>query len=151
NAQAAVINLAPHRACTASAVTSFLQMMAAGAAIQLVGTLQNGTAWPLVLITAFGAAGAMAALLLARGRLGLADALASRCRGPAAVPSVGGPRGEEAIQRLGGVRAALAPRDLLGRPLGDDPSAAVTAFRPQVDQPVRFGEHVQIVLDHDHA
>ena len=78
NAQAAVINLAPHRAGTASAVTSFLQMMAAGAAIQLVGTLQNGTAWPLVLITAFGAAGAMAALLLARGRFGLADALASR-------------------------------------------------------------------------
>lgn len=78
NAQAAVINLAPHRAGTASAVTSFLQMMAAGAAIQVVGTLQNGTAWPLVLITGAGAAGALLALLVARSRFDLSAALGSR-------------------------------------------------------------------------
>ena len=66
NAQASVINLVPHRAGTASSVTGFLQMIAAAAASQLVGTLQNGTAWPLVTMMGVGAAGALTVLGLTR-------------------------------------------------------------------------------------
>jgi hypothetical protein len=41
-------------------------MVAAAAASQLVGTLQNGTAWPLVLMMGVGAAGALTVVILAR-------------------------------------------------------------------------------------
>ena len=73
NAQAAVINLVPHRAGTASAVTGFLQMLAAAGATQLVGSLQNGTAWPLVLVMAGGVAGALTVLILVRTMLRVED------------------------------------------------------------------------------
>ncbi len=33
--------------------------------------------------------------------------------------------------------------------LRDDASARVAAFGPEVDDPVGFGDHVEIVLDHD--
>jgi DHA1 family bicyclomycin/chloramphenicol resistance-like MFS transporter len=73
NAQAAVINLVPHRAGTASSVTGFLQMVAAAIASQLVGTLQNGTAWPLVLMMGAGALGALTVMGIARTMLARKD------------------------------------------------------------------------------
>ena len=39
--------------------------------------------------------------------------------------------------------------DLLGRALGDDPAAAVPALGPEVDDPVRRLDHVEVVLDHE--
>ena len=65
NAQAGAISVFPHRAGTASALTGFLQMMFAATASQLVGNLQNGTPWPLLLTMAFGVAGALTAAVLA--------------------------------------------------------------------------------------
>src|ERR1700733_6145927 len=38
-------------------------------------------------------------------------------------------------------------RNLLGRSLSHDLSAAIAAFRPQVDHPIRAANHVQVVLD----
>ena len=43
----------------------------------------------------------------------------------------------------------FALRDLLRRAFGDDGAAAVTAFRPQIDDPIRGFDHVEIVLDDD--
>jgi DHA1 family bicyclomycin/chloramphenicol resistance-like MFS transporter len=65
NAQAAAISVFPHRAGTASALTGFLQMLFAAIASQLVGNLQNGTPWPLLLGMAVGVAGALTAAVLA--------------------------------------------------------------------------------------
>ncbi len=66
NAQAAVLNVFPLRAGTASALTGFLQMMAAAGASQLVGELQNGSAWPMLIIMACGALGALTVAMVAR-------------------------------------------------------------------------------------
>jgi len=66
NAQAAAINVFPLRAGTASALTSFSQMIFAAVASQIVGILHNGTAWPLLLIMLFGVLGALTAVGAAR-------------------------------------------------------------------------------------
>ncbi|NJN53237.1 MAG: multidrug effflux MFS transporter [Gammaproteobacteria bacterium] len=66
NAQAAVLNVFPLRAGTASALTGFLQMLAAAGASQLVGELQNGSAWPMLMIMACGAVGALTVAIVAR-------------------------------------------------------------------------------------
>jgi len=39
------------------------------------------------------------------------------------------------------------PCDLLGRALRNNFAAPVTAFRPQVNHPVRGLDHIQVVLD----
>ncbi len=62
NAQAAAINEFPHRAGTASGVSGFLQMILAACATQLVGVLQNGTAWPMLACMSFSAVGACLAV-----------------------------------------------------------------------------------------
>lgn len=64
NAQAAVINLVPHRAGTASGLTGFLQMIFAAGASQLVGTWQNGTVWPVLGGMLVGGVGALTAATL---------------------------------------------------------------------------------------
>lgn len=66
NAQAAAINVIPQRAGTASALTSFSQMMFAAVASQIVGILHNGTAWPLLLVMLVGVLGALTAVSVAR-------------------------------------------------------------------------------------
>jgi MFS transporter, DHA1 family, multidrug resistance protein len=66
NAQAAAINVFPQRAGTASALTSFSQMMFSAVASQIVGILHNGTPWPLLLIMLFGVLGALTAVGAAR-------------------------------------------------------------------------------------
>jgi DHA1 family bicyclomycin/chloramphenicol resistance-like MFS transporter len=66
NAQAAAINVFPLRAGTASALTSFSQMMFAAIASQIVGILHNGTPWPLLLIMLLGTLGALTAVGVAR-------------------------------------------------------------------------------------
>lgn len=66
NAQAAVLNVFPLRAGTASALTGFLQMAAAAAASQIVGELHNGSAWPMLVIMAAGACGALTVAIMAR-------------------------------------------------------------------------------------
>ncbi|HET6472862.1 MAG TPA: multidrug effflux MFS transporter [Pseudomonadales bacterium] len=78
NAQAEVINVFPLRAGTASALTSFSQMMFAAVASQMLGVLQNGTPWPLLLSMLFGVTGALTAVGLARSmrsEQGLRDAV----------------------------------------------------------------------------
>src|SRR3954466_3946808 len=53
---------------------------------------------------------------------------------------------EELCQCATGVAAARA--HLLGRSLEHDAAATVAAFRAHVDDPVRFGDDVEVVLDH---
>jgi DHA1 family bicyclomycin/chloramphenicol resistance-like MFS transporter len=66
NAQAAAINVFPQRAGTASALTSFSQMMFAAVASQIVGILHNGTPWPMLLVMLCGVLGALTAVSAAR-------------------------------------------------------------------------------------
>ncbi len=66
NAQAEVINAFPRRAGTASALSSFSQMMFAAIASQTLGVLQNGTPWPLLMLMLLGVVGALTAVLVAR-------------------------------------------------------------------------------------
>jgi DHA1 family bicyclomycin/chloramphenicol resistance-like MFS transporter len=78
NAQAEVINVFPMRAGTASALTSFSQMMFAAVASQTLGVLQNGTPWPLLTLMLLGVAGALTAATVARSMQaneGLRDAV----------------------------------------------------------------------------
>jgi len=78
NAQAEVINVFPLRAGTASALTSFSQMMFAAVASQTLGVLQNGTPWPLLMLMTFGVTGALTAVGVARSmpmEQGLRDAV----------------------------------------------------------------------------
>ena len=78
NAQAEVINVFPLRAGTASALTSFSQMMFAAAGSQLLGVLQNGTPWPLLMLMLLGVTGALTAVTVARSmrtKEGLRDAI----------------------------------------------------------------------------
>jgi DHA1 family bicyclomycin/chloramphenicol resistance-like MFS transporter len=66
NAQAEVINVFPLRAGTASALTSFSQMMFAAVGSQILGVLQNGTPWPLLILMLLGVTGALTAVTVAR-------------------------------------------------------------------------------------
>jgi len=66
NAQAAAINVFPARAGTASALTGFVQMMSAAVASQLVGMLQNGSAWPLIILLTIAAIAALTVSVAAR-------------------------------------------------------------------------------------
>ncbi len=78
NAQAEVINVFPLRAGTASALTSFSQMMLAAIASQTLGVLQNGTPWPLLTLMLLGVIGALTAVTVARSMQtneGLRDAV----------------------------------------------------------------------------
>ena len=65
NAQAGAISVFPHRAGTASGFSGFAQMTVAAAATQVVGVLQDGTAWPMLGCMAVGGSGALAAIVLA--------------------------------------------------------------------------------------
>jgi len=66
NAQAEVINVFPLRAGTASALTSFSQMMFAALASQMLGVMQNGSPWPLLTLMLLGVTGALTAATVAR-------------------------------------------------------------------------------------
>jgi MFS transporter, DHA1 family, multidrug resistance protein len=63
NAQAAAINVMPHRAGTASAMVGFAQMTFAAAASQTVAVLLRETAWPLIILMMIGVLGALACAL----------------------------------------------------------------------------------------
>jgi len=43
------------------------------------------------------------------------------------------------------------PGTRLRRPLHHDPATPVATFRPQIDDPVSFGDHIQVVLDDNDA
>jgi DHA1 family bicyclomycin/chloramphenicol resistance-like MFS transporter len=78
NALAEVVNVFPMRAGTASALTSFSQMMFAAVASQILGILQNGTPWPLLVLMLFGVTGALTVVVVARSMRvneGLGDAV----------------------------------------------------------------------------
>jgi hypothetical protein len=47
------------------------------------------------------------------------------------------------------MRARAPAGDRSGRTLGDDAPAACSGLGTQVDDPVGFGHHVEVVLDHD--
>ena len=66
NAQAAALDAFPARAGTASALTGFTQMLAAGAASQAVGQLQDDSAWPLIILLTIAAIAALTVSLVAR-------------------------------------------------------------------------------------
>src|SRR5688572_7283743 len=44
----------------------------------------------------------------------------------------------------------MAGFEALGYALEDDAAAAAAALGPQVDDPVRLGDHIEVVLDHQH-
>jgi DHA1 family bicyclomycin/chloramphenicol resistance-like MFS transporter len=66
NAQAVALDAFPARAGTASALTGFTQMLAAGAASQAVGQLQDDSAWPLIILLTIAAIAALTVSLVAR-------------------------------------------------------------------------------------
>ena len=49
------------------------------------------------------------------------------------------------------VRAFGFAGDSFGRSLGDDAASSGAAFRAQVEDPVGIGDHIEVVLDHDHC
>ena len=57
-----------------------------------------------------------------------------------------GPASQHLVQVLAGM-AGGAPGDGLRRPLRDDLTASIAAFRPQVNDPIGSLDHVQVVLD----
>jgi MFS transporter, DHA1 family, multidrug resistance protein len=66
NAQAAAINVVPHRAGTASALVGFTQMMFAAVASQTVAVLLRDSAWPLILLMLLGVVGALGSAMSVR-------------------------------------------------------------------------------------
>lgn len=68
NAQAAVVSVNPAAAGSASGLAGFLQMGMAGLAAQVVGSLQDGTPYPMAVAMTVSAAAALAATFLAIGR-----------------------------------------------------------------------------------
>src|SRR5438067_320492 len=58
------------------------------------------------------------------------------------------PASKEFCQCFAGV--PLAGADFFGGALEHDPAAAVAAFRAEVDDPVRLGDDVEVVLDDEH-
>jgi hypothetical protein len=56
---------------------------------------------------------------------------------------------QESSQHIRRMRPRLGLRDILRRALSDDASAAVAAFGAKVDDPIRFGDHIEVVLDDD--
>lgn len=64
NAQAGAINVFPDRAGTASGFSGFAQMTVASVATQLVGQLQDGTAWPMLAAMTLGATGALGCIVV---------------------------------------------------------------------------------------
>src|SRR5204862_7724711 len=58
------------------------------------------------------------------------------------------PASKEFSQCFAGV--PLAGADLFGGALEHDPAAAAAAFRAEVEDPVRLGDDVEVVLDHQH-
>lgn len=70
NAQAAMVGSDPQSAGAASGLGGFLQMALAAAAAQLVGSVQNGTPWPMALGMTTCAALALIAALVATRRVG---------------------------------------------------------------------------------
>jgi DHA1 family bicyclomycin/chloramphenicol resistance-like MFS transporter len=70
NAQAAMVGVDPQAAGAASGLGGFLQMAAAAGAAQLVGSVQNGTPWPMALGMATCAALSLIAAVTAIRRIG---------------------------------------------------------------------------------
>src|SRR3954471_21841707 len=56
----------------------------------------------------------------------------------------------QATLQIGRGGAALRAGDLRGRSTGHDLPAGVAAAGPEVDDPVGSGDHIEVVLDHDH-
>ena len=56
---------------------------------------------------------------------------------------------QEILEDRCGVRAAGLKRECFRGALRDDTPARVTAFGAEIDNPVGFGDHIQVVLDHD--
>src|SRR5438093_7211247 len=73
---------------------------------------------------------------------------AYRCLGPRLImPSSAQKIGQDHRR----VRAFGLARDNLGRALGDDAASSAAAFRAQIEDPVGIGDHIEVVLDHDHC
>ncbi len=66
NVQAGAVSVDPRAAGAASGLASFLQMMMAAVAVQIVGSIQNGTPYPTLLAMLVCAIGMMAASLWTR-------------------------------------------------------------------------------------
>ncbi len=45
----------------------------------------------------------------------------------------------------------LVAHQLFGRAAGDDLAAGFAAFGPEIDEPIRGADHVQVVLDDEHG
>lgn len=58
-------------------------------------------------------------------------------------------RSERNVRNTRAVCDLACPCHRLRRLLGNDAPAAGAALRSEVDEPVRFGDHVEVVLDHD--
>lgn len=65
NTQAAVVSVDPQAAGAASGLAGFVQMGVAAVAAQVVGSIQNGTPYPMAIGMSLAAAGALLAALLA--------------------------------------------------------------------------------------
>ncbi|GAB5487553.1 MAG: hypothetical protein Pars2KO_11230 [Parasphingorhabdus sp.] len=57
--QSAAMSVDPNRAGAASGITAFIQMMMAGLATQIVGSLQDDTMWPLASSLLIGSIGTL--------------------------------------------------------------------------------------------
>src|SRR5215469_15435901 len=83
-----------------------------------------------------------------RGRVGGRGGLTG---GEGMIPMVAAiSRIQHARQKFSRMRLRI-PRHLLGRSSRDHPPSFLTTLGPQVDQPVRRLDHVQIVLDDQHG
>ncbi|CAK9134584.1 unnamed protein product, partial [Ilex paraguariensis] len=72
-------------------------------------------------------------------------------RGPGAGLLEQPPASRLRTQRRRGLRLRLNGHQILGRAGRDDAAAVLSAFGAEVDDPVGLGDHVQVMLDDDHA
>src|SRR4051812_16844891 len=59
--------------------------------------------------------------------------------------------GEEFTKNTCRMRTGRLAYDVPWRSFSDDTAAAVSAFGPEIEDPVSFGHDVEVVLDDDHA
>ena len=58
--------------------------------------------------------------------------------------------GEDSAQKAAGVGMVVAG-DFFGGAFGDNAATTVASFGAEVDNPVGFGDQIEVVLDHDHG